>query len=1170
MDRYLRNGSQIKDPERSGVYEIRNIVGTGASCVVYLADFFESSGIRTEHLLKEYNPKGIRIDRDEQGNLCVCAEKDQAAFETGLKRFEAGYQMQLNVRRCSDMKNSTSNIQSIFAANGTMYIDMTVLEGRTYNQIQERSLYDLLRRIKTITEVVASYHKNGLLHLDIKPENIFVFRETVEMVQIFDFDSVTPKADAARSAFLSYTQSWAAQEQILPNRRNRICEATDLFAVGEILFYKLMGRHSESHERRSFSSYHFDHSADIFEGVNPRVFVLLEDIFRHTICSKCANRYQTAPELLEKLTAAIKLADPKEPFLHHHLPSKAAYFVGREAEMQEIEERLKQTDKLFISGMGGLGKSELVKQYAHVHRDEYDAVIFAVCNTDLESLILDDTALPIANLQHWPGEKAKEYYDKKLHELESLCNQRVLIIVDNLNNMQDSALEDLLRLNCKMLYTTRCDVTEYNYEQLILGVLSDEHVWSIFRKWYKSQLTGDDLPYVQQIINLYQGHTMAIELIAKQMKASHTSPKVMLEKLRSSGFSSSGQERVVHSKDGMNYKTNIHAHIRHLFDASELSAKQVYVLANLSLIPPTGILEELFHDWCKLDCYDDINDLKESGWLRSDVDTAHISLHPIIADVMLDDISAVVEHSRSLLSSFTHDISDTSFSKVKSEYRYHLSTIAMHICRKVSRFSIASNIYTDFLCACANTFRGYGYVTLYIELLEQTMQITKSSAQHNLEELANMNFVLGQLFSDLSSHHTAKNKYMAALKMYLQLYGEANTKTANAYNCVGVCCFDLLQFEDAEKYYSKALNIWQTIFGENSSDVADALNNLGLLHSSLGDWHKAEHCFLKAIKIKQELFGEIHTDINTIYSNLACLYNDQGLYEKAEEFHKRALNICISIYGENHHDTATSMNNLGSLYSDMGLINNAEVCYLKALDIMRSIYGEKHSRIATTYCNLGLLYRDYGQFEKAQINIKKSLEIEVEICGKRSCEVADTYCILGSMYLDQGYFKKSEQAYLSALEIQQEVLTEMHKDTAITYNNLGLLYEKQGHFVKAEKYYKRALEIKRSVCNVDDPSTAISYENLGDLYDHTARQKSALVCYKCAIKIYKLAFGEISHESATLYFDIGSLYRDLGNIKQARKNMLIALKQNTDLYGKGHEKTIRIRKEILHLSSRST
>ena len=337
MNRYLQAGMRLKKPECPGEYEIKEIVGTGASCVVYYAEFVDASGVHTEHLLKEYNPRGLKLERDETGCLHLCSESDASAFEAGLCRFKAGYEMQLNVRRSSHTKNSTSNIQGVFDSNGTRYIDMTVMAGMTYEKVEEETLYNLLKRIEAITKVVGSYHESGLLHLDIKPDNIFVLPETVEMVQMFDFDSVIQKSDVASSAFLSYTQSWAAQEQILPNRRNRICEATDIFAIGEILFYKLMGRHSEAHERRSFATFNFDYSKELFEGVNPRVFPLLSEIFKHTICNVVTNRYQSTSELLEVLTQAVLLADPHEPFLQHHLPSKAAYFVGRDVDLQEIE-----------------------------------------------------------------------------------------------------------------------------------------------------------------------------------------------------------------------------------------------------------------------------------------------------------------------------------------------------------------------------------------------------------------------------------------------------------------------------------------------------------------------------------------------------------------------------------------------------------------------------------------------------------------------------------------------------------------------------------------------------------------------------------------------------------------------------------------------------------------
>lgn len=58
------------------------------------------------------------------------------------------------------------------------------------------------------------------------------------------------------------------------------------------------------------------------------------------------------------------------------LPSQ--FFTGREEYMNAVESLLKhgstQTQRLFVSGMGGVGKSEMVRQYVIKHRDEYDCI----------------------------------------------------------------------------------------------------------------------------------------------------------------------------------------------------------------------------------------------------------------------------------------------------------------------------------------------------------------------------------------------------------------------------------------------------------------------------------------------------------------------------------------------------------------------------------------------------------------------------------------------------------------------------------------------------------------------------------------------------------------------------------------------------------------------------
>lgn len=48
------------------------------------------------------------------------------------------------------------------------------------------------------------------------------------------------------------------------------------------------------------------------------------------------------------------------------LPSRPAFFVGREKEVEEVHKKLSENDIVFLSGVGGIGKTELAKYYAHI------------------------------------------------------------------------------------------------------------------------------------------------------------------------------------------------------------------------------------------------------------------------------------------------------------------------------------------------------------------------------------------------------------------------------------------------------------------------------------------------------------------------------------------------------------------------------------------------------------------------------------------------------------------------------------------------------------------------------------------------------------------------------------------------------------------------------------
>lgn len=886
MNRYFAQGYRFSVEELAGEFTIQEQIGRGASCVVYRADFTDEHGNQIEHLLKEYNPSRFELYREENGVLCLEDEDDRVNFETGLRHFRLGYEKQLGIRRLSDLKNTTGNIQGIYHANGTQYIDMTCFSGQTYDKVREQSVYDLMRRMKALVQVIGNYHRAGFLHLDIKPENIFTIPETCEMVMLFDFDSVTEKSMIAGNGVLSYSKSWAAPEQLPPVKVKNICEATDLFAVGEMIFVALFGHHSERDERRSFAEYAFDYDAEIFKNMNPRVFPLLGDLLRHTICGLPGKRYQSADELLAALDEIIKLADPKEPYIGKHLPAVQDFFVGRDAELKEINTLFKNNRIVFLNGIGGIGKSELAKRYAHKHKDEYDSILFAPYVSDVNMLISDDTAVQISNFAPCPEEKPEDYCARKLRKLKELCDERTLIIVDNLDRMDDPDLSILLDLNCKLLITTRSDFSEYGYgKQLELDVLSShEQIVEIFEKYYTKFLTWEEDAFVSEIIDIVGSHTMTVELLAKQMMAGRIKPAKMLEKLKEGGLGDSGKEKVRSGKDGKLSAQSTYAHLQTLFDLSDLTEQEIYVLSNLSLIPYTGIPDALFREWCKLEDRDTINDLVKEGWIREDIDKDYISMHPVVGDVVRETI-VNADIFTMFIKAYQGYLKNRAY--MESEYALRLpneSAINYHILHIVEKHSFATWEMSHLLTAIGGNY----YVLHQLKLAERAfiqehnISVTLSSELRRetinaQTSLALVRELIGAEQKDLEKIYDAIDLFQQAIQEFSSLntedYPDIYEEIATVYTYMGDAYYDLSDNETAINMYQNAIKCYES----RSRSDADDYVGLGVIYSNMGnvvaEAEESVKCYLKALEFHKKA-GYISRHIAITYYQLADIYSD--------------------------------------------------------------------------------------------------------------------------------------------------------------------------------------------------------------------------------------------------------------------------------------------------------
>ena len=367
-------------------FTINSVKGRGSSCIVYSACFLDASGYSHEVYIKENYPKCATIKRTFD-SLIWEKEEEKVRF---FGAFENAYRSILELQSDLNLGNSTASVFDLFENNGTQYSIMDISIGSTYDcVIEQDSLSDTLKTILALAKTVGKYHEKGLLHLDIKPNNFLVIPETRELVILFDMDSVVPMRDIQSGTIkqYSYTEEWAAPEQ-RQGEVLKLSPASDIYAIGAILFYKVMGRHADCSDAGMFSRWKFDSS--LFEEIDPKIKRQLTNIFRKTVSANPKRRYQNTKELVHDLEDAVATAREGRPYILSTGIKNTVDFVGREREVSHIHHAFKTGKKaIFLHGDGGIGKSTLAIAYGSEYSADYDAVVFLKYKDSLEELEID-------------------------------------------------------------------------------------------------------------------------------------------------------------------------------------------------------------------------------------------------------------------------------------------------------------------------------------------------------------------------------------------------------------------------------------------------------------------------------------------------------------------------------------------------------------------------------------------------------------------------------------------------------------------------------------------------------------------------------------------------------------------------------------------------------------
>jgi tetratricopeptide (TPR) repeat protein len=312
------------------------------------------------------------------------------------------------------------------------------------------------------------------------------------------------------------------------------------------------------------------------------------------------------------------------------------------------------------------------------------------------------------------------------------------------------------------------------------------------------------------------------------------------------------------------------------------------------------------------------------------------------------------------------------------------------------------------------------------------------------EESASLLNETGYYLKEHARYAEAALLYQRSLAIREQQLGPLHPDTALSLNNLALLYYTQGKYAEVEPLYQRALAIYEQQLGPLHPDTALSLNNLALLYKTQGKYSDAEPLYKRALAVYEQQLEPPHPNTAGSLNNLALLYYTQGKYSDAEPLYQRALAINEQQLGPLDPNTARSLNNLALLYKKQGKYAEAEPLYQRALAIYEQQLGPHHPGTAVGLDNLATLYKFQGKYAEAEPLYQRALAIFEQSLGLLHFDTALSLNNLAVLYQAQGKYAEAEPLLQRALAIFEQSLGPEHPDTKIIRENYMALLRMMG------------------------------------------------------------------------------------------------------------------------------
>lgn len=330
------------------------------------------------------------------------------------------------------------NIISVYdagEADGSSFIVMELVKGDTLRKVEKPNLPEALFMARQICLALEHAHSNGIIHRDLKLENIII--TNTQTLKLMDF-GLARAADDVRmteEGAITGTFAYLAPELI---QGEPASAQSDLYAFGIILYELLTGQAPFQGTINTVLAQHLQGKVTPPSEHNANIPNWVDDLVLRLLSKRPEERPASAKEvllILEQKTASPAITDifSISSKQKNNLPTQLTTFIGREKEIEEVKEAIKNYRLVTLTGSGGTGKTRLSLQVAESLLDQFEYTWFVELAPISDPANIPQAILSALGISEQQGKTAQELISDYLQD------KNTLIVLDNCEHLIEAS-----------------------------------------------------------------------------------------------------------------------------------------------------------------------------------------------------------------------------------------------------------------------------------------------------------------------------------------------------------------------------------------------------------------------------------------------------------------------------------------------------------------------------------------------------------------------------------------------------------------------------------------------------------------------------------------------------------------------------------------------------------